>query len=121
MGGNATNSDGSHASAVTMMCSSQLLALPWVMADPVFDTSSEEVLVSQEPEKTSWKTSTRRQGTSATTAITTAAPDRENFVTHFPKALRKIHGGFSLSQNTVSNMDLFAKSMLFSFLKYVFN
>ncbi|GAB1303143.1 Thymosin beta [Apodemus speciosus] len=76
--------------------SKETLLLAWVETDPVLATSSKEGLIFQELDKMLWKTSNRRQGTSAIIAAT-AISDKESFVPHFTKARRKPHsGGFSL-------------------------
>ncbi|XP_035951577.2 histone H2B 1/2-like [Halichoerus grypus] len=83
------------------------------MAEPGYETSSEESLGTEEPTaadpKSPKQKQSRRGGRRRGRRGRRRCPD--SFATYFPRVLRHIHDGLSLSQEAVSVMDSFVKDI----------
>nr|XP_035951577.1 histone H2B-like [Halichoerus grypus] len=83
------------------------------MAEPGYETSSEESLGTEEPTAADPKSlkqkQSRRGGRRRGRRGRRRCPD--SFATYFPRVLRHIHDGLSLSQEAVSVMDSFVKDI----------
>ncbi|KAM4798713.1 histone H2B-like [Urocitellus parryii] len=80
------------------------------MAEPTCDKSPEECLSPQEPENADG--TTQKQKKPKCRSRRRRTPGREDsFATYFPRVLKQVHVGLSLSQMAVNVMDSFIKDM----------
>ncbi|XP_027953158.1 histone H2B type W-T-like [Eumetopias jubatus] len=81
------------------------------MAEPGCETSSEESLGTEEPTAADRKSPKRKQPRRRGHHGGRRRRSPDSFATYFPRVLKQVHEGLSLSQEAVSVMDSFVKDI----------